>query len=285
MAKYGLRIDQSGILEREIMLLLMGVESPAEFTAALAEEAKLPKETITGIVQDVNSLIFVPLRQEEERNGMGAPVQAPVKPMVPTIPLRPVAPIVPAPRPVVASSAEASHPIVVPTRPVVVAAPHIAPLPPKTVMPTHAAATLGDVMRSVLATPVPELEAAKSINLLEDHEEPSPSLKTMQAVAPVAFTKSVMPMAPVVPSAPVNLPGAMPSYAIPTKVIPGPRPVAVVAPQIPAAETLAESVMPKPVFAPPMQPKPIAPVVIPAPIAPYSSDPYREPVDEPVDEM
>jgi len=286
MTKYALRIDQGGVLEREIMLLLMGVESPTEFTEALAEEAKLTKLVIDGIVQDVNNLIFMPLRTEEEKSGMGASAQAPVKPMVPTVPSRPIAPVVTAPRSAVASGVEAPRPTVVATsRPVVVAAPHIAPLPPKTVMPISSAATLGDVMRSILPTPVPELKTVKSINLLADHEEPSPSLKATQAIAPVAVTEPVMPKAPAVPPAPVNLPGAMPPYTIPTKVIPGLRPTEVVAPQIPAVESLPEPMLPKPVFAPSLPPKPIAPVVAPAPIAPYSSDPYREPVDEPIDEM
>ncbi|HVB19823.1 MAG TPA: hypothetical protein VNF51_00845 [Candidatus Paceibacterota bacterium] len=69
MAKYGLRIDQGGVLEREIMLLLMGIDNPDEFIQVLAEEAKLDQKTITNIVQDVNTQIFVPLREEEEKKG------------------------------------------------------------------------------------------------------------------------------------------------------------------------------------------------------------------------
>src|SRR3989338_895098 len=70
MAKYGLRIDQAGVLEREIMLLLMGIENPDEFTKTLTEEAKLNKQSVDGITQDVNTQIFVPLR-EEMRKGSG----------------------------------------------------------------------------------------------------------------------------------------------------------------------------------------------------------------------
>src|SRR3989344_6496742 len=69
MAKYGLRIDQAGVLEREIMLLLMGIENPDEFIQALMEEAKLDKKVIDGIVQDVNTQIFIPLRQEEMKSA------------------------------------------------------------------------------------------------------------------------------------------------------------------------------------------------------------------------
>jgi hypothetical protein len=67
MTKYNLRIDQSGVLEREIMLLLMGVENPNEFTQALVEEAKLDQQTVNNIVQDINDQIFIPLRKEEEK--------------------------------------------------------------------------------------------------------------------------------------------------------------------------------------------------------------------------
>ncbi|MEK7179498.1 MAG: hypothetical protein AAB689_00530 [Patescibacteria group bacterium] len=69
MAKYGLRIDQGGVLEREIMLLLMGIENPDEFTQALAEEARLGQQVISGIVQDINAQIFIPLREEEMKSG------------------------------------------------------------------------------------------------------------------------------------------------------------------------------------------------------------------------
>jgi hypothetical protein len=76
MTKYGLRIDQGGVLEREMMLLLMGIENPAEFTKALLEEAKLDQNVVNSIVQDINTQIFMPLRAEE----MKAPQTAPTPP-------------------------------------------------------------------------------------------------------------------------------------------------------------------------------------------------------------
>lgn len=185
MAKYGLRIDQGSVLEREIMLLLMGVETPSEFMEALAEEAKLDQKTVGGIVQDVNDQIFVPLREEEENGSV-------------------VEPVAPAARP---------------QRPL---APHIAPLPPKTAMPSRSTGTLGDIVRSVTAQ-----------KMLEDHEEPHIELSQVP----------VPPVAQSVPLAPVNLPGAMPPQDISRTFI-GQKPA------------------------------------IPAPVAPYSSDPYREPIDE-----
>ena len=82
MAKYGLRIDQAGVLEREIMLLLMGIENPDEFTKALIEEARLDQKTIDSIVQDINMQIFVPLREEERKNGTMVTPE-PAKPVMP----------------------------------------------------------------------------------------------------------------------------------------------------------------------------------------------------------
>ena len=37
MLKYQLHIDQGAVVEREIILLLLGLKDPAEFTKALAE--------------------------------------------------------------------------------------------------------------------------------------------------------------------------------------------------------------------------------------------------------
>src|SRR3989338_8306764 len=69
MQKYQLHIDQGAVVEREIILLLLGLKDPAEFTKALAEEAKLDQQTVNGIVQDINTQIFIPLREEEMKGG------------------------------------------------------------------------------------------------------------------------------------------------------------------------------------------------------------------------
>ncbi len=79
MAKYQLRLDQGGILEREIMLLLMGIETPDEFMKALGNEAHLSADTVKRVTNDVNEMIFIPLRAKEERQGM-MPAPEPVAP-------------------------------------------------------------------------------------------------------------------------------------------------------------------------------------------------------------
>src|SRR3989344_1874642 len=72
MSKYSLHIDQGGILEREIMLLIMGLESPQTFLDALKNEAYIPDDTARSLAAEINEKIFKPL-QEEMRKGGGAP--------------------------------------------------------------------------------------------------------------------------------------------------------------------------------------------------------------------
>ncbi|HET9641696.1 MAG TPA: hypothetical protein VFP46_02515, partial [Candidatus Paceibacterota bacterium] len=54
MGRYHLRVDQGGVLEREMLLLLIGVDTPDEFVASLASDAGLDEATIDGITRDVN---------------------------------------------------------------------------------------------------------------------------------------------------------------------------------------------------------------------------------------
>jgi hypothetical protein len=196
MAKYKLRIDQGGVLERELMLLLMGIESPDDFVKALLEEAGLEQGTVNSIVTDVNTQIFVPLRKEEESLSKQASAQPEAKPV--SVPK----PVMPAPA-------------------------HIAPLPPKMAMPKSG--SLGDIVRRI-ATPA-SFDAAK---LLEDHEEPhielkkestpSPSAAPLPApgpaVAPEPVTTPVPTPKPVVPEPPMKI--VPPAPPVPKAPLPPP---------------------------------------------------------------
>lgn len=227
MSKYKLRVDQGGQLELNLLLLLMGIINPSEFTKALLEKAKIDKLIVNSIIQDVNTQIFVPLRRAEEK---GIPV--------PTIP-QPATHFklenkIPVPRPV-------------PEVPKIISTLPPAPmkgLPPKVFLPRPS--TLGEVVRSVLAAPKP----IDNTKLLEDHEEPHIELKKVEV--------------------PPNLPGAMP----PLEEI---KPVVSVPPVHPEPVILKTEVLAPPVVSTPIEPKPI----VPTPITSYSSDPYREPIDEP----
>lgn len=104
MIKYGLRIDQAGVLEREIMLLLMGIETPVEFTQSLAEDAKLDRQTIENIVRDLDAQVFLPLKERMRSGAVAEPElpkpTAPQSSPIPTliIPKPSIRPPLPAPR-------------------------------------------------------------------------------------------------------------------------------------------------------------------------------------------
>ena len=245
MAKYGLRVDQGGILEREIILLLMGVENPEEFTRSLVQEANLGQETIAGIVRDVNAQIFAPLR-EEMRHPTPAPAPAKPAPQVYAPPPQSPAYVRPETAPPAAPSAPTLNTGRIPSR--------IAPLPPKTVLPRPSIAfgdggprpsiAFGDGgPRPAVASgeggprwqsqtlPTPPSQRLR----LEDHEEPH-----------IEFNKVAPPAPP------------RPSIAFGDG---GPRP----------ATVSGEGGL---------RPAPPSSKPVIAPVRPYSADPYREPIEE-----
>jgi hypothetical protein len=227
MTKYGLRIDQGGVLEREIMLLLMGIENPDEFTQVLITEANLNQQTVNSIIQDVNDQIFMPLREEMRKSGAGN-VQQQTKTATPSAAPQPIVPSQPAgvvgPPPQSPSYFHLDNKL-----PIASGLPKgsiVHPPPPKNIPPRPLGSSASNPegrssLRSVLAAvtaPAPALPkgaAADTGHMLEDHEEPH-----------IEFKK-----------APANLPGAMP---------------------------------------PPVATKPPVPRT---PVAPYATDPYREPIE------
>lgn len=280
--KYGLRIDQAGVLEREIMLLLMGIETPQEFAQALTEEARLDKKIVDSIALDVNEQVFIPLRTEEQKIGMnkasspampemkkeivptyagviqkGAPAAVPPKGITNLLKKdEPPTPAV-APLPPKFSGNEATMKTQVESR--------TRELPPKVPSPARLSATLGEIVRSLL----PGAKPLDSRLLLEDHEEPSPSLKSIETpalkpveslkTAPAASEQTEKPQAfgsRIIPNfAPVNLPGALPEVQVPSTPS---------HPEEPTAPLPAEA--PEPARLPSNKS--------------YAADPYREPIDE-----
>ncbi|MDR3547884.1 MAG: hypothetical protein P4M11_06420 [Candidatus Pacebacteria bacterium] len=100
MMRYQLHVDQGGILERELLLMLLGQEEPAEFVAAL-QGLGLDAKTVQDLTNDINSEIFVKLRSTEEKSpenvrpAVQQAVPAPQPAYVPPAP-QPVAVVVPA---------------------------------------------------------------------------------------------------------------------------------------------------------------------------------------------
>ena len=64
MQKYQLHVDQGGVLQRELLLMLLGQEEPAEMVTEL-RAAGIGEGTIQSLMADINEEIFKPLRQKE----------------------------------------------------------------------------------------------------------------------------------------------------------------------------------------------------------------------------
>lgn len=263
--KYTLAGNQPVILEREMMLLLMGVENPGEFAAALKDEAMLSDDVVQNIMTDVNQEVFIPLQEEIKKEAeamrleqmknevMSVPIptrseETPVAPQkAEEVPLPQKAPEVVLPRwtyapppqspsylyPEPEKKKNLSGGSAQPASNTGRAVPSAPPEPAKDIMintPFMAPKKNINLLARNGPTPVKPIAGEK---LLEDHEE-----------SHIEFNKAPAPR--IVPP-PANLPGALPP-------------------------------MPTPVTQPAIS-KPVPPP-IPTPPVSYSVDPYHEPIDE-----
>jgi len=79
--KHKLRIDQGGALENETMFVMLGLEHPDDYTSNLKREADISQEEAESIAEEVNRMIFLPIRaslkklhedvKEEEEKVLG----------------------------------------------------------------------------------------------------------------------------------------------------------------------------------------------------------------------
>jgi len=60
--KHTLRIDQGGALENETMFVMLGLEHPDDYTGNLKREADISQEEAGSIAEEVNRMIFLPIR-------------------------------------------------------------------------------------------------------------------------------------------------------------------------------------------------------------------------------
>lgn len=98
--KYQLHADQAGEFDRAYIQMLLGVVSPEEFANALRRTG-IPETSVAGLTNDINEMVFKPLRQKEREMSERKPEPRPVPPPPPkreVVPLPPPAP--PAPEPV-----------------------------------------------------------------------------------------------------------------------------------------------------------------------------------------
>lgn len=107
--KYNLHVDQAGEFERAYLFMLLGIATPEEFTASLRKTG-LTQDVINGLSEDINTRVFMRLRDAERNGTAPAPFlsQKPVplpppaldyQPAVPTLPGSPVAAPMPVPAP------------------------------------------------------------------------------------------------------------------------------------------------------------------------------------------
>jgi hypothetical protein len=152
--KNSLRVDQGAILEKETILLLLGMKDPEQFTQALLKNANLEKDIVDAIVSDINESLFVPI-QQKMREGSN---------------IRPATPQTSVPRyetPQSVPRVATPFPQRVPTPPQPYAQPAPRPYTPPPPMP----------QATPMPRPMPQVPAnlpgvMTSDRLLEDHEEP-----------------------------------------------------------------------------------------------------------------
>jgi hemin uptake protein HemP len=60
--KYSLSIPQLGKLDTEVLLVMLGLTDDKEFPRMLSQELNLESETVSKLVQDLNSSVFQPIQ-------------------------------------------------------------------------------------------------------------------------------------------------------------------------------------------------------------------------------
>lgn len=73
MAAHNLHIDQAGVLQRELLLMLLGQEDPANFATEL-KASGVSEATTQAILRDVNERVFKRLRTQERAEGIAPAV-------------------------------------------------------------------------------------------------------------------------------------------------------------------------------------------------------------------
>ena len=60
--KYSLNIPQLGSLDTEVLLVMLGLTDDKDFPGMLSQELGLDSETVSKLVQDLNSSVFQPIQ-------------------------------------------------------------------------------------------------------------------------------------------------------------------------------------------------------------------------------
>lgn len=247
MSRYDLHIDQAATLEKELALLLLGIESPSSFVAVLSGEMKLPREIVERMVVDVGREIFTPI-QEEMRNAAQKPIVPQPKP------------VPPAPQYVAARSMPqqaAPQPTVMQAPPTVSAPPNLPGVPrPERMLEDHEEPHIN----------VP----GKQPEMYVRRPQPRPYVPPTPPVMPRPVQPPVVQAPP--PSVPRPTPPLPPRPQMPTMQphpqMPLPPQQSYMRPNPPAPRP---PVVPQNIPQPPRPPEPNRPV-----LKEYGVDPYRE---------
>lgn len=287
ISRYKLHIDQGGILENELLLMLLGQETPVDFVAAL-EQSGIPADVVKNLTDAINQEVFVKLRAAEApapatEPGVSASVPAYIPPAPAYIPPAPPEPVAPLIRPSVSQfsvpSVPMSAPVMPPKQEAPVATSAIAPAvqPVSTFVPATPPRPIVPIPR-VAPTPMePVLPPTPSVPIVP----PTPVVPATQTMhVPARTMQRDMKIAQSAPAA--QLP-AMPATSARPSMIP------------PVSAPIPTPVVPAPTFTqqetPALQPKPQMPVTTPPPrpqgsdnrdalhavLKDYGIDPYREP--------
>ncbi len=281
MSEHGLHVDQAGILETELLLMLVGEQRPEGFVQAL-QQAGIPPEKVQALTKTVNERVFMKLR-ESERKAASEPLKVP--PPAPR-------PLVPAPSLVEKHAAAASKEAALP------------PMPADAFLSPHQEAAV-PIYRKPAAAPTPPAYVVNALNAPAAPKQVAPPAN-LPGQEPAAMPPTAAPkvqQSPIVPPTPI--PPAVPfEHHAPTRTMAadmealkkGADPYRVAHPEPPAWAVLnapkntahttphvVESVpAPAAPEAPTMpaasHPTPAAPQETP-PVTTYSSDPYREPIE------
>lgn len=257
--KYNLHADQAGAFERAYLYMLLGVNSPDEFTQDL-KDAGLPPDTIRGLTNDVNEQVFKKLRDQEltPSSTEAAAYTEPQRPVVPVMqvgtPTPPpqvvpelVAPVAPAPEP-----ARVSHLINLirpenkessPAQQTVTEPSYQAPYPAPAPAPRPFTPTVEPEMRTMAS----DMQALQHPEAIHSASQPQnlpeiPSVSTMSAVSAMSTMPNI-PHPSQVSAARSFQTASVPYTSVPTA-------------SQPASETYSA----------------------PKPLTDYSKDPYREPI-------
>lgn len=217
-AENKLHIDQVGVLAELNVQLLLGLTNPQEFSRELVG-AGIPDTRAQQIIADINTKIFIPIRDKMRKEGYTQKVMAPPPPepkAVTAPPARPSPVHVPLP-----NYGYVAPPLQSPryTRVENKTDYNVAVLPPKMMTPKTAPAPASTVATTPQARVVPQMPHLAMLPVGEEEVRPTP--RPISPPRPAQVTSEF----------PANLPGAMPPPAPPAQ----PRTVAPSAPVAPYA--------------------------------------------------